>query len=266
MSTTTSSRPSTSDAGKAAPTEKPAAADATTEPCASNGKSSRAGSLVSDVRKVAVDSTFAVVGVTDIAVERLKGCTGKIDEVRQDISSRTVKGEIRKLQQTVTELPSAAVERGLGVAGKAEKTLDQLAQRGRVLMDRVAHQDSTQAFIEQVNSTISRGKAAFTATKNGAGDVAESAKDVVEQTSDAVAESVVKTTNTAKSAAKKTAKKATKKAASARSAAKGAATSARKSAAAASKAAADVVDIVGDEESVEKSAKKPAEKKVSADS
>lgn len=204
--------------------------------------------LAADVRRLAVESTFAVVGITDIAVERIKDATGKLQDVRNDISSRTVKGELAKLQQTVVSLPTSALEKSTHAAERAEETLGGLATRGRGLVDRVTHQEATQALLEQVNYTVSRGKAAFTATKNGAEDIAESAKDVVEGTAEVVSESVTKTTETAKKATKRTAKTASKRAATAKSAAKGAATSAKRTTKAAAEAVADAAELIGDDE------------------
>jgi len=175
---------------------------------------------------------YAVVGVTDLAVERVRHFDAKT---------------------AAQEVPTRAVAVALTVAGRAEAQYEELAKRGKGLYQRVRTQQSTQELLNQAGSTLSRTKGAVTTARKAADDTATAVRDTlgvgrreagaaVETTGSATRAA----TDTTRRSAKKTATRARKNANATKSAAKGVRTSATKTASKASGAAKTTASKVGD--------------------
>ena len=207
---------------------------------------------------------FAVVGVTDLAVERVRAAAAKapavqaqfeakVSAVQADVEKRVNSIDAKALRSQAEEVPTRVAAVALEVAGKAEAAYEELSKRGKSLVDRVRSQPSTQDFVHQAGNTLSRGRAAVTVARKAADETTSAirgtltvglreAEAVVEQTTVDV-EAAAKTTE---ASAEKTATTARKRAAATKSAAKGAATSANKTTTKAGAAAKSAAKKIGD--------------------
>ena len=201
--------------------------------------------IVNDLRKSVTDTTavYAVVGVTDLAVEKVRAVR---DLARTDLAPG-------RLSARAQRVPTDAVTLTLEAAGRAEEAYDDLAVRGKKLVERIRKQRATQDLLAQGKVTLSRGKAAVTTVRRGATDTRTAARSTVtvakREGANIAADtraSVQKRTTGTKSAAKRTATTATTRTARAKSTTKAATTSARKTAAAAAKATEVVATKIGD--------------------
>lgn len=204
--------------------------------------------LATEIRKSVTASTpvYAVVGVTDLAVEKVREAQARATRLRPELALQT-------LQTSVQQAPTTAVAKTLETAGRAEETYDELAARGKSLVKRIKDQRATQDLLAQSKMTLSRGKAAVTTARKVVDDTLPAARstlttarrdsnEVVDDTQRTVAK---KTTGT-KSAARRTATTARKRTTTAKSTAKAATTSAHKTATAATKATEAAAAKVGD--------------------
>ena len=221
--------------------------------------------LVKDIRKTVTDTTpvYAAVGVTDLAVERLREAraraTTRAAAVRVDLDITTMQDRAAKRFEKVTEqahqIPVQVRNQTIEAAGKARETYSGLAVRGEKLVKRIRNQKSTKDLIAQAGSTVSLGKGAVTTVRKAAldtqhaamvtlatgrreaGSVAASVQDSVSK-APARAATVVEGTGTTTTAKKSTA--------SAVRATRAVATSARKTATAAAKDVTTATSKVGD--------------------
>ena len=201
--------------------------------------------IVNDLRKSVTDTTavYAVVGITDLAVEKVRAAR---DLARTDLAPG-------RLSARAQRVPTDAVTLTLEAAGRAEEAYDDLAVRGRKLVERIRKQRATQDLLAQGKATLSRGKAAVTTVRRGGADTRTAAKSTVtvakREGSNVAADtraSVQKRTTGTKSAAKRTTTTATTRTARAKSTTKAATTSARKTAAAVVKATEVAATKIGD--------------------
>lgn len=202
--------------------------------------------IAEELKRTATETGYAVVGVTDIAVERVRNAQARAAAVRAEL-------EMRKVQGRVQQAPTAAVTKGLEAAGKVEDTYTELSVRGKKLVDRIRRQRATQDLVAQGKVAVSRTKAAVTTTRRGAAQTESAAKATVTTAQREVPEAVEeartttrKRTTGTRSAAKRTSTTARTRASNAKSATKAARTSTRKTADAAAKAAGAAADKVGD--------------------
>lgn len=224
---------------------------------------------------------LAVVGVADATVERLRSAAKTATSLQSGIEAQVAKAQaeaearIAKAQaavearrakvqsaveafdakafaDTAQQAPALAVSRALELAGKAEKGYEDLAARGKKLVDRLAAQKATQDLISQGKVTLSRTKAAVTTARKAVDSTtaaamaavtlgAKEAVEAVEETEKVVEGHVVATEEIAKTATATARKRAVRT----RTAVKTASTSARKTASAAKKAAEDGAGKVG---------------------
>lgn len=214
--------------------------------------------LVNDLRKSVTDTTpvYVVVGATDLAVEKVRAVRdlarvdlARIERARADLA----RVDAKQLSQRAQRVPTAAVTLTLEAAGRAEEAYDDLAVRGKQLVDRLRRQRATQDLLAQGKVTLSRGKAAVTTVRRGGADTRTAAKATVTtarheaaDVADDTRASVQKRTAGTKAAAKRTSTTATTRAARAKSTTKATGTGARKTAAAARKAAAVSAEKIGD--------------------
>jgi tartrate dehydratase beta subunit/fumarate hydratase class I family protein len=137
--------------------------------------------LVKDIRKTVTDTTpvYAAVGVTDLAVERLRDARTRAAAVRKDLDvsamqDRAVK-RFEKVTEQVQQIPAQVRSQTVEVAGKARETYTGLAVRGEKLVKRVRGQKSTKDLFAQAGSTVSLGKGAVTTVRKVAHDTQRAA-------------------------------------------------------------------------------------------
>lgn len=247
---------------------------------------------VLDTIKTTVDATplYAVVGAGDLAAEKVReisaDLTARADKARTDLDERRTKlsadlspaslqaraGDLAEQAKglpnlaidRVKSLPAAAADQTAAVTGLVAGGYEDLASRGKKLVERVRTQRATQDLVDQAGATISQAKGAVTTARIAADQVQRSAKATVTtgrhqatKFADAVlasgereaevikteAASAAKNTRTAAKRTNTTAKRATKRTTTR---AKATTTSARKTAATAKKAAEKATEKVGD--------------------
>jgi heparin binding hemagglutinin HbhA len=207
---------------------------------------------------------FAVVGATDLAVERVRAVVAvvpaaqaqfeeRVNGARADVEKRVSEFDPRTIAATVQEIPTRATARALEVASKGQMAYEDLAARGKSLVDRIRSQASSQELAAQYDTAVSRGKAAVTTARRAADDTTSALLGTIglgKSEAEAVATTTRRSTKTAakktQASAKKTATTAKKRATATKTATKSARTSATKTATAARKATAAAADKVGD--------------------
>lgn len=197
--------------------------------------------VTTTVKKVVSEYPYAVIGATDLAVERV----------------RTFRAEVA---------PARVQARLAGAPAAAQDAYFDLADRGEKLAERVRKQRSTQDLIGQARATVALGKGLVTTAREAVSDVESSAKATLTtgrkeaaKAASAVVDSVDVTVDTAsagdavkssakrtRTAAKRTTTTAKKRATATKSAAKATTTSARKTATKATKATEKAAEKVGD--------------------
>jgi hypothetical protein len=193
---------------------------------------------------------YAVVGVTDLAVERVRAAARSAGQAQLEAQKALTDFDARTAAQ---EVPTRAVAVALTVASKAEAQYEELAKRGKGLYQRVRTQQSTQELFNQAGSTLSRTRGAVTTARKAADDTATAVRGTL-GVSRREAGAAVETTGSATRAAtgttsrsaKKTATRTRRNATATKSAAKGVRTSATRTASKASGAAKTTASKVGD--------------------
>jgi len=138
--------------------------------------------LVKDIRKTVTDTTpvYVALGVTDLAVERLRDARDRAAAVRLDLDVSEMQDRVARRFEKVTEhvqhLPAQVRNQGVEVAGKARQTYSELAVRGEKMVKRVRNQKSTKDLFAQAGSTVSLGKGAVTTVRNAAHDTQRAAR------------------------------------------------------------------------------------------
>lgn len=229
--------------------------------------------FVTDLRRTVTDATpvMAAVGITDLAVEKVREARAQALATRRSLAAIDPKGvqhelaaQAEKSVQQARETPAHLLNRGLELAGKAQEQYGDLATRGEQLVQRIRTQRSTQELIAQVDQTVATGKGAITTARKavastqssaratfttGRTEAAKTVDAIVETARDdvrtiaPVAEVSAKRTRTA---ARKTATTARKGAVSTSSRAKATTTTAKKAPARARRATAATASKVGD--------------------
>jgi hypothetical protein len=222
--------------------------------------------IVKDIRKTVTDTTpvYAVVGVTDLAVERLREARARATTARHDLSVSAMQEKAAKRFEKVSEqaqqLPTQVRDQTSEVADKAKETYAELAARGEKLVNRIRNQKSTQNLLAQAGNTVTLGKGAVTTVRKAAHDTQHAAlvtlatgRHEAESVAASVAEDVKATGHTVNKAAaatvdsaEETATTVKKSTAAAQRATRSVSTSARKTATSASAAAKTATPKVGD--------------------
>jgi len=226
-------------------------------------------SVMEDLKK-SVDTTpfFAAVGVTDLAVEKVREARIRAEKARTELSADLAPAKVQArattLADQVKEIPAVVINETMVVGGKVAEGYDELALRGKKLVTRIRNQKSTKDFVAQAETSVAQAKGAVTSARKAAADIERSAKatlttgrkeavkvaqvvtgSIVEEAK--VAETEVKEsakrTRTAAKRTTTTTKNASKKAVTS---AKAATTSVRKTAVAAEKATEKAAEKVGD--------------------
>lgn len=211
---------------------------------------------------------FAVVGATDLAVERAREARVRADKVRAGLKADFAPTAVQTRAQLVLDeakaLPTRALNQGVATADQVSKGYEGLATRGEKLVTRIKNQRATKDLVEQAETTLALGKGAVTTARKAVLDVRTSALatfttgrkeavKVAETVIDTVADDAEVATTEVKAAAKRTrtaAKRttttATKGAKRATTTAKATTTSAKKAAATTTKATTTAAAKVGD--------------------
>jgi hypothetical protein len=157
---------------------------------------------------------YAIAGAGDIAVEKLRAVGEDVTARIAKLDQATLQTELTKAQSELTkrlealvadartapaklrELPKTAQTGFTAVLGQAEETYDDLAGRGKDLVERIRHQKATEDLVASAKTTASKAKATRTTTRK-------------------TAQSATRTAKSAATSARKTAKAAAKAAESA---------------------------------------------------
>lgn len=219
-------------------------------------------SVIEDIRKN-IDTTplFAAVGMTDLAVEKVRDARVRATKVGTDLR---VELQPAKVAASVKELPALALNQGLVVGGKVAEGYEDLALRGKNLVKRIRNQQATKDLLNQAEVAVAQAKGAVTSAKHAAAEVEKSAKatvttgrkeaarvattlldSVADEAKVAQAE-VTKSVRRTRTAAKRTATTTRNQAKKATTSTKAATTSVRKTAAASTKATKKAAVKVGD--------------------
>ena len=130
--------------------------------------------FATDLKKTVTDATpvYAVVGVTDLAAEKLRTARTQATAAGKTITTVNPKA----VQKQVQDAPAVVLERGLELAGKAQQQYDAFAARGEELVKRIRTQKSTQDLVAQAEQTVALGKGAVTTVRKAVSDTQASAK------------------------------------------------------------------------------------------
>lgn len=223
-------------------------------------------SRVTEIRKNVTESmpVLAVVGATDVVVERVRAAATDAQKVQAGIEDAltTYQVELRKglqaaqaelgktiqayqvglepariqakvaeavqqLPTQVQQVPALAVSRALEVAGQVESGYVELAERGKQLVERVRRQQPTQDLLAQGRLTGNLAKAAVTTARKAVDDTTTAARAAVTIGRREAAETVAGVEEQVEKSVAQTEKVVEKRTAGTRAAAKRTATTAR---------------------------------------
>ena len=154
---------------------------------------------------------YAIAGAGDLAVEKFRAVSEDVTARFAKLDQKTLQTELTKAQTEFTkrfeaivadakttpaklrELPKTAQAGFTVVLGQAEETYEDLAGRGKDLVERIRSQKATEDFVTQAKTTVSKAKATRTTAKKTAGSATRNVK--------ATATSARKTAKTASKAA-----------------------------------------------------------------
>ena len=187
-----------------------------------------------DIKSEATRPIYAYVGVTDLAVERVRGSVTRVADI--DFKPKAlgqqavtlVSNRVEALADQAQARRAAIEARVTELQNRANETYTQLVVRGETLVERIRKQESTQAAVKSAKTTSAKAKTTRTQAGKGANATAKTAK------------------SSAKRAAKTTTNTAKKQSTRPKSAAKATVTTARKTGAAATKATSQAAKKVGD--------------------
>ncbi len=219
-------------------------------------------SVIEDLRKN-IDTTplFAAVGVTDLAVEKVREARVRATKVSTDLRADL---EPAKVVAQVKELPAVALNQSLVMGGKVTEGYEDLAARGKKLVSRIRNQQATKDLVAQAEVAVAQAKGAVTSARNAAAEIEKSAKatvttgrkeaarvantlvDSVSDEAKVVQAEVAGSVKRTRTAAKRTATTTRNQAKKAATTTKAATTSARKTASSAPKATKKAAAKVGD--------------------
>ena len=138
--------------------------------------------LVKEIRKTVTDTTpvYAAVGVTDLAIERLREARARAAAARPDLSVSAMQGRavkrIEKVGGQALHIPAQVRDQTVEAADKAQHTYSELAVRGETLVKRLRSQKATQDLRAQADNTLALGKDAVTTVRKAAVDSRRAAK------------------------------------------------------------------------------------------
>jgi hypothetical protein len=129
---------------------------------------------------------YAIAGAGDLAVEKFRALSEDVTARFAKLDQKTLQSELTKAQAELNkrfeaivadaktapaklrELPKTA-QAGFTIAlGQAEETYEDLAGRGKDLVERIRHQQATEDLETQAKATVSKAKATRTTVKKTA--------------------------------------------------------------------------------------------------
>ncbi len=177
-------------AGSTEDTRCPASPDAEGLPQPSRDGDDHAGSrhhhhvkeivmtLVTDIRRTVTDNSavYVAVGVTDLAVEKVRDARDRAAAARVHFSVADLTELPGRVAGQAQQVPTLAFNRTLEIAGKAQESYDDLAERGEKLVKRLRTQKSTQDLLAQAGTTVRLGKGAVTTARKAAAETQRAAR------------------------------------------------------------------------------------------
>ncbi|TCO33250.1 hypothetical protein EV652_103249 [Kribbella steppae] len=154
---------------------------------------------------------YALAGAGDLAVEKFRAVSDDVTARFAKLDQKTLQTELTKAQSELAkrfeaivadaktapaklrELPVTAQAGFTTVLGQAEETYEDLAGRGKELVERIRSQKATEDLVTQAKTTVSKAKATRTTAKKTADTATRNVK--------ATATSARKTAKTASKAA-----------------------------------------------------------------
>ena len=137
---------------------------------------------------------YAIAGAGDLAVEKVRAISDDVTARFAKLDQKTLQTEFTKAQAELTkrveaivadaktapakvrDLPKTAQARFTSVLGQAEETYEDLAGRGKELVERIRQQQATEDMEAQAKATAGKAKAARTTVKKTAETAERSAK------------------------------------------------------------------------------------------
>jgi hypothetical protein len=129
---------------------------------------------------------YAIAGAGDLAVEKVRAVGVDVTARFAKLDQKTLQVELTKAQSELTkrfeaivadartapaklrELPKTAQTGLTVVLGQAEETYEDLAGRGKDLVERIRHQQATEDLEAAAKTTVSKAKAARTTARKTA--------------------------------------------------------------------------------------------------
>jgi heparin binding hemagglutinin HbhA len=158
-----------------------------------------------------VTPLYVIAGAGDLAVEKFRAVSEDVTARFAKLDQKALQTELTKAQSELSkrfdalvadartapaklrELPAAAQAGFTTVLGQAEETYEDLAGRGKDLVERIRSQKATEDLVAQAKTTVSKAKATRTTAKKTADSATRNVK--------ATATSARKTAKTASKAA-----------------------------------------------------------------
>jgi hypothetical protein len=145
-----------------------------------------------------VTPLYALAGAGDLAVEKFRAVSDDVTARFAKLDQKTLQTELSKRQTELAklvekrfeaivadartapaklrELPAVAQAGFTTVLGQAEETYEDLAGRGKDLVERIRTQKATEDLVTQAKSTVSKAKATRTTAKKTAETASRSVK------------------------------------------------------------------------------------------
>ena len=129
---------------------------------------------------------YAIAGAGDLAVEKVRAVGVDVTARFAKLDQATLQTELTRAQSELTkrfeaivadartaparlrELPKSAQAGLTVVLGQAEETYEDLAGRGKDLVERIRHQQATEDLVDTAKTTVSKAKATRTTAKKTA--------------------------------------------------------------------------------------------------
>jgi heparin binding hemagglutinin HbhA len=129
-----------------------------------------------DIRKTLTDRKplYPVAGAGEFAVEKLREVPARLAALRGElkVGPQAVRGRVTErighLPGEVRALPGKAQELARGGLGKADEAYDDLADRGKTVVDRVRRQQSRKELVEQTERALRGGRGTRATARKGA--------------------------------------------------------------------------------------------------
>ena len=141
-----------------------------------------------------VTPLYVLAGAGDLAVEKFRAVSDDVTARFAKLDQKTLQTELGKAQTELAkrldaivsdartapaklrELPATAQAGFTTVLGQAEETYEDLAGRGKELVERIRSQKATEDLVAQAKTTVSKAKATRTTAKKTAGTAGRNVK------------------------------------------------------------------------------------------